>query len=42
MDNQEIIITFTNGETLRGELVSWSKELNKHDELVQYNFSIKV
>jgi len=42
MKNENIIITFENGETLKGELVSWSKELNKLDELVQYNFSIRV
>lgn len=42
MKNEKVTITFENGETLRGELVSWSKEMNKLDELVQYNFSIRV
>ena len=43
MKEQQIIITFENGETLKGELVSWSKELTKYtEEVVQYNFSIRV
>ena len=42
MINEVIEITFENGETLRGELVSWSKEINKNEEVIQYNFSIKL
>lgn len=41
MKKENIVITFDNGATIEGELVSWSKEYNSKNELVQYNFSIK-